>query len=144
MGAFCQPLKRNEADFDAVILDEEEGAVFLQMTIGDRHPVKGRNMQHVMQELEVSEGQIWFIVPSDSAARFPAQSVGYKCEEGKPNVRQSVAYVPPHGSLAYKANSARVPTSVRDKEKLKREAVSGRRRSGQRRLTRRGGTILAR
>ena len=144
MGAFCQPLKRNEADFDAVILDEEEGAVFLQMTIGDRHPVKGRNMQHVMQELEVREAQIWFIVPKDSADRFTAQSVGYKCEEGKPNVRQSVAYIPPHGSLAYEANSARVPTSVRDKEKLKREAVSGRRRSGQRRLTRRGGMILAR
>jgi hypothetical protein len=47
-----------------------------------------------MQELEVSEAQIWFIVPSDSAAQFTAQSVGYKCEEGKPNVRQSVAYVP--------------------------------------------------
>ena len=94
MGAFCQPLKRNESDFDAAILDEEEGAVFLQMTIGDRHPVKGRNMQHVMQELEVSEAQIWFIAPMESAARFKAQSVGYKCEEGKPNVRQSVAYVP--------------------------------------------------
>ena len=144
MGTFCQPLKRNEADFDAVILDEEEGAVFLQMTIGDRHPVKGRNMQHVMQELEVSEGQIWFVVPRDSADEFRAQSVGYKCEEGKSNVRQSVAYVPPHGSLAYKANSARVPASVRNKKKLKREAVSGRRRSGQRRLTRGGGTILAR
>ena len=94
MGAFCQPLKRNEADFDAVILDEEEGAVFLQMTVGDLHAVKGRNMQHVMQELEVREAQIWFIVPRDSAAQFTAQSVGYKYEEGKPNVRQSVAYVP--------------------------------------------------
>ena len=94
MGAFCQPLKRNEADFDAVILDEEEGAVFLQITIGDRHPVKGRNMQHVMQELEVREAQIWFIVPRDSADRFTAQSVGYKGEEGKPSVHQSVAYVP--------------------------------------------------
>ena len=94
MGAFCQPLKRNESDFDAVILDEEKGVVFLQMTIGDRHPVKGRNMQHVMQELKASEAQIWFIVPSDSADRFTAQLVGYKCEEGKPNVRQSVAYVP--------------------------------------------------
>jgi hypothetical protein len=49
---------------------------------------------HVMQELEVSEAQIWFITPMESAARFTAQSVGYKCEDGKPNVRQSVAYVP--------------------------------------------------
>jgi hypothetical protein len=24
VGAFCQPLKRNESDFDAVILDEEK------------------------------------------------------------------------------------------------------------------------
>ena len=94
MGAFCQPLKRNEADFDAVILDEEEGVVFLNISINDLHAVKGRNMQHVMQELEVREAQIWFIVPSDSANRFTAQLVGYKCEEGKPNVRQSVAYVP--------------------------------------------------
>ena len=26
--------------------------------------------------------------------RFIAQSAGYKCKEGKPNVCQSVAYVP--------------------------------------------------
>jgi hypothetical protein len=30
----------------------------------------------------------------ESAAHFIAQLVGYKCEEGKPNVRQSVACVP--------------------------------------------------
>jgi hypothetical protein len=93
-GAFFQPLKRNESDFDAVILDEEKGVVFLQMAIGVLHPVKGRNMLQVMQELKVNGAQIWFIAPMDSATQFTAQLVGYKCEEGKPNVRQSVAYVP--------------------------------------------------
>jgi hypothetical protein len=62
--------------------------------IGVRHPVKGQNMQHVMQELKVNKAQIWFIAPIDSATQLTEQSVGYKCEESKPNVRRSVAYVP--------------------------------------------------
>jgi hypothetical protein len=51
-------------------------------------------MQHVMQELKVNKAQIWSIAPIDSATQLTAQSVGYKCEESKPNIRRSVAYVP--------------------------------------------------
>jgi hypothetical protein len=101
-GVFCQPMKKNEVDIDAIWMDATEGVAFLQITIAEHHPLKGTRIRSLMKELNVKQAKLWFVTTEENAGNFERQkivAVGGKEQDdmgSELEVQQSVACIRPN------------------------------------------------
>jgi len=96
-----EPRNRTEMDIDAIWLDENEGVVFLQMTISHNHALQGNRMKELMKQLKLTKAKLWFITPNSIAVDFKRQTIRsvdqmeYQEERNKPQIEQSMAVIDP-------------------------------------------------
>jgi hypothetical protein len=101
-GVFCQPMKKNEVDIDAIWMDATEGVAFLQITSAERHLLKGTRIRSLMKELNVKQAKLWFVTTEENAGNFERQkiaAVGGKEQDdmgSELEVQQSVACIRPN------------------------------------------------
>jgi len=97
-GVVYVPRSKTEPDVDAFWVDENEGLVFLQVTLAVEHPVKGNRINKLITKLNASSAKLWFVTPPSVAGEYERQRIltsknkEYTSRNAR-DVWQSVAYV---------------------------------------------------